>query len=139
MKALITSLLGGLGRLARVLTLPLLRGIGGILLTLMVPVLRALAGVCFIAAAVAFASDIGTTSVGSGRRIEPTAVVKHWQQIAPESLEGTRSFLTTRTRPWVWDAFSAPLRLPTFVFFTVVALLFGYLGRRRNRVNIFAN
>ena len=70
---------------------------------------------------------------------EPATVVKHWQQVSPTTLEATRTYLTTRTRPWVWDAFSAPLRLPAVVFFAALGLILGYLGRHRRRVEIFAN
>ena len=139
MMAFIASVMRGLVNIARILTLPLLRAAGGIVLTLAVPTLRALAGVCLIVAAVALASDTGTMTMGGQRNIKPVAIIEHWQQVAPTSLESTRTFLTTRTRPWVWDAFSAPLKLPTFLFFTVLGLLFAYIGRRRNRVNIFAN
>jgi hypothetical protein len=139
MGSFISSVMGGLASLARILTLPVLREIGGILLTLTVPVLRALAGVFLIVAAVALASDLGTVTTGGRARIEPTSVITHWQQIAPASLEDARSFLTKRTRPWVWDAFSAPLRLPAFAVFALLGLIAGYIGRRRNRVNIFSN
>lgn len=139
MQSVTASIMGALSSLARVLTLPLLRAIGGILLTLTIPVLRFAAGVCLIVAAVALASDMGTATTGGQRRVEPTAVVQHWQQFSPTTMDTTRAFLMKRTRPWVWDAVSAPLRLPTFAFFSAVGLLLGYLGRRRSRVNIFAN
>ena len=125
--------------LVRVLTLPLLRAVGGVAWTLAVPALRALAGVFLIVAAVALASDAGPVSPGAPKSFQPTAVVAHWQQIAPSSLDATRTFLTKRTKPWVWDALSAPLRLPTFVFFSGLGLVFGYFGRHRRRVEIFVN
>jgi hypothetical protein len=127
------------GALARLLTLPLLRAIGGIFLTLAIPSLRALAGVFLVVAAIALASDAGPLTAGGQRSFEPTQVIRHWQQLAPSSLESTQTFLTKRTRPWVWDAVSAPLRLPSFVFFALLGALVGYLGRHRYRVNIFAN
>ena len=135
MQALIRFMTG----LLRVLTLPLLRAVGGVVWTLAVPTFRALAGVFLVIAAVALASDAGPVTTGGRRGFEPTTVVSHWQQIAPSSLAATRSFLTKRTRPWVWDVFSAPLRLPTFAFFVGLGLVFGYLGRHRRRVEIFVN
>ncbi len=133
------SLMRMLASLARLLTLPLLRAVGGVLVTIAVPLSRALAGICLIVAAVALASDMGPGSLSRQRSFEPTAVIENWHQLAPASLETVQSFLVNRTRPWIWNAFSAPLRLPSFVFFTVLGLLFGYLGRHRQRVNIFAN
>lgn len=139
MIALLTWPFAFLGRLLRGLTLPLLEGTGGVLATLAIPTLRGLCGVCFIVAAVALASDLGTAPSGGARAFTPTPALRHWQSVAPQSLEGTRSFLIKRTRPWVWDAVSAPLRMPTFAFFSLLGLVFGYLGRRRTGVNIFAN
>lgn len=139
MRSFLALLVNTAGNVAHGLTMPLLRAIGGILATLAIPVLRGLAGVCLVVAAVALASDMGTATMGGQRRIEPTSVVRHWQTFGTNSLEQTRSFLTKRTRPWVWEAVSTPLRMPTFVFFTLLGLSFGYLGRRRTRVNIFAN
>lgn len=139
MRSFLTWILNAAGTLAHVLTMPLLRGIGGILATIAIPVLRGLAGVCLIVAAVALASDMGTATMGGQQRIEPTSVVRHWQTFGTHSLEQTKSFLNKRTRPWVWEAFSTPLRMPSFAFFTLLGLFFGYLGRRRQRVNIFAN
>ncbi len=139
MRSSLAWLVTTMGSIAHVLVVPLLRGIGGILATISIPVLRGLAGVCLIIAAVALASDMGTATMGGQKQIEPTSVVRHWQTFAASSLEQTRSFLNKRTRPWVWEAFSTPLRLPTFVFFTLLGLALGYLGRRRQRVNIFVN
>jgi hypothetical protein len=139
MGSFLTSIVNAVSAVAHVLAMPLLRGIGGILATLAVPVLRGLAGICLIVAAVALASDMGTATMGGKRMIEPTSVVRHWQTFGASSIEQTRSFLNKRTRPWVWEAFSTPLRMPTFVFFALLGLMFGYLGRRRYRVNIFAN
>lgn len=139
MRSFISWCIGAAGAVLHALTMPLLRGIGGILATLAIPTLRGMAGVCLIVAAVALASDMGPATMGGSQQIQPTPVVKHWQQLAPGTFEGTRSFITKRARPWVWDAFSTPLRMPTFVFFALAGMLFGYLGRRRHRVNIFAN
>lgn len=135
----ITAVARSLGNLVRVLTLPLLRAVGGILLTLTIPIFRASAGVFLIIAAIALASDLGTVTAAPPRSMKMTSVVEHWRTIAPTSLETTRSFLTKRTRPWVWDAFSTPLKLPAFVFFCLLGSIVGFLGRRRQRVNIFAN
>jgi hypothetical protein len=123
----------------RATTLPLLRAVGGIGWTLTVPTFRALAGVFLIVAAVALASDLGSLTTGGKRNFQPTPALTHWQQTAPTSLGAIKAFFTQRMRPWIWDAFSAPLRLPTFVFFTCLGAIFGYLGRRRRHVNIFVN
>jgi hypothetical protein len=123
----------------RRLTLPLLRAIGGVALTLAVPVLRVLAGVCFVIAAVALASDAGPVTSGGARQFHATPAMVHWKAVSPATLDNTRMFITTRMRPWIWDAISAPLLLPSFVFFIVLGIVFGFFGRHRRQVEIFVN
>lgn len=134
-----TALMHLLNGLFRVTALPVLRAIGGISWTLAIPAFRALAGVCLIVAAVALAADAGPVGTAGFSRFQSTPVLTHWQQIAPSSLDATRSFVLTRIRPWVWDAISSPLRLPSFVFFTGLGIVLGYMGRYRRHVAIFAN
>ena len=132
LKRLLTALL-------RITALPFLRAVGGLLWSITVPTFRVLAGVCLIVAAVALASDAGPAMMGGPMRLQPTTVLTHWENSAPASLESAHGFIVNRMRPWIWDAASAPLKLPAFVFFTGLGLAFGYLGRRRRLVAIFAN
>jgi hypothetical protein len=134
-----SALLRTLTALLRVLTLPLLRGIGGIATTIALPTFRALSGILLVVAAVALAHDAGNVSSNPSKGFQPTSVLVHWQQLAAPALDNTKQFVTKRMRPWVWDALSAPLRLPSFVFFTLLAIVFGYCGRHHRRVEIFAN
>ena len=125
--------------LIRMTVLPAALTVGGIAWTVAVPALRLLAAVSFVVAAVALASDAGPAGTGGPLRLEPTPVLSHWRAVAPASLDATQSFIVKRMRPWVWDAVSAPLRLPSFVFFCGLGLLLGYLGRHRRQVAIFSN
>jgi hypothetical protein len=134
-----SAILRAMTALIRSLTLPLLRGIGGIATTIALPTFRALAGIFLVVAAVALAHDAGNISADPAKGFQPTAVVTHWQQFAAPSLDNTKQFVTKRLRPWVWDALSAPLKLPSFVFFTLVAIVLGYCGRHNRTVEIFAN
>ena len=134
-----TSLKHLLAGLLRVTALPVLRATGGVLWTISIPAFRALAGVCLVFAAVALASDAGPVSMGGPVRLQSTPVLTHWEYFSPSSLEATRGFVVKRMRPWVWDATSAPLRLPSFVFFTGLGIVFGFLGRRRRHTVIFVN
>ncbi len=124
---------------ARLVTLSPLRAVGGLLSALSLPIARGAAGVALIIAAVALAQDIGTSTVGRSAEFRPTAVVRHWEELAPQSFKATRQFVTLRMPPWVWSAIAGLFSLPTFAFFTGVAVVFGYFGRRRLRTEIFAN
>lgn len=125
--------------LARILTLPALRALGGMLSAVLMPVARGAAGVALVIAAVALAHDLGPTTIGRSSEFSPTSVMAHWQQVAPAALKATRTFVTSRMPSWVWSAISAPLTLPTFIFFTFLSGVFGYFGRRRHKVEMFAN
>jgi hypothetical protein len=135
----VVALLRALAGLGRLLTLPLLRGIGGILSTIALPTCRALSGICLVVAAVALAADAGPITSRASTPFVPTTALAHWRSVAAPSLEATQQFVVKRMRPWIWDMMSAPLRLPTFVFFAVISLVFGFLGRHRRRVEIFVN
>jgi hypothetical protein len=128
-----------LNSLVRLLTLPALRALAGLMSTISYPLARAAAGIALIIAAVALAHDLGPATVGRTSDFHATAVLTHWQQLAPESLLAASGFATKRLQPWVWSAATAPLKLPTFIVFAVLGAVFGYLGRRRQRVEIFAN
>ena len=134
-----TTLKQLIAALLRVTALPVLRAVGGILWTIAVPALRVLAGVCMIVAAVALAADAGPVSMGGPFKLQPTTVMTHWERLEPSSLKATRGFVVTRMRPWVWDAASSPLRLPAFVFFAGLGIVFGFFGRRRRQTVIFTN
>jgi len=131
--------------LARALTLPPLRALGGLLAGMALPFARAAAGVSMIIAAVALAHDLGpamatarNASVQSTAGFSPTSVMRHWEQLAPQSHKATRAFATQRM-PQAWSLVAGIFALPAFVAFTGFALIFGYFGRRRRRVEIFAN
>jgi hypothetical protein len=134
-----SAILRTLTALLRALTVTPLRGLANLTATIALPTFRALSGILLVVAAVALAHDAGNISSNPTKGFQPTAVVTHWQQLAAPSLDNTKQFISKRLRPWVWDALSAPLKLPSFVFFTLAAMLFGYLGRHHRRVEIFAN
>ncbi|MGH8337791.1 MAG: hypothetical protein ACRETL_13435 [Gammaproteobacteria bacterium] len=125
--------------LIRMTALPALRAAGGLIWTILVPTFRALAGVSIVIAAIALASDTGPIDASGGVHLRPTSVLADWQSLAPAALDATHRFVVKRMQPWVWEALSAPLTLPSFVVFLVLGLILGYLGRHRRQVAIFAN
>ena len=125
--------------LARALTLPIVRAASGLMSALSLPLARGAAGVSLIIAAVALAHDIGPATAGRAAEFKPTVVLRHWDQLAPQSLKATRQFVTQRMPSWVWSAITGLLSLPTFAVFAGLSLVFGYFGRRRSRIEVFAN
>lgn len=64
----------------------------------------------------------------------------HWSRLAPASFAATRASVRRSTHPLVWDAgLGKVLQLPAWVLLGLVALLLAYAGRRRRRVNLYAN
>ena len=100
--------------------------------------LRFLAG-CFLLAAVIAAVDDFTRSQAAGRTVIASAS-EHWQRVSPASFNNARSAVQRRSHPLVWDYGVAQiLRVPTWGLFGLLGLLLGYAGRRKRRVDIFAN
>ncbi len=101
-------------------------------------VFRFLAAVFLLAATIALVVDATPLLYGAGA-FKATALGAHWQELAPSSFEASRQAVT-RLGPWIWPGVIAPLlAVPTFVTFGGLALLSGYIGRRRRSVRIFVN
>ena len=101
-------------------------------------VFRFLAAVFLLVATIALVVDATPAVYGAGG-FQPTALATHWNDLGKSSFEAARSSLS-EAAPWLWDGLVAPLLdLPTFVIFGLLALLAGYIGRRRRTVRLFVN
>jgi len=101
-------------------------------------VFRFLAAVFLLVATVALVIDATPFVYGAGS-FAATSSSAHWQDLSPNSLLAARQAVTA-TAPWLWNSVIGPvLDLPTFVTFTLLSFLAGYLGRRQRRVRIFVN
>ncbi len=104
----------------------------------MMVVFRFLAAVFLLAATIALVVDATPALYGAGAW-KATSLAAHWRELAPSSFEASRQAVTA-VGPWIWTGVIAPLlAVPTFVTFGVLALLIGYIGRRRRSVRIFVN
>lgn len=128
-----------LAALARAIVLPPLRAILNLASALVRPVARTLSAVALVVAAVALAHDLGPITIGRPSEFKSTPMMSHWQTLAPKTAETTRAFVNQRLPSWVWGAISGLLALPTFVAFTLLAMVLALVGRQRRRVEIFAN
>ena len=103
------------------------------------PVLRFIASLFFLVAVIALVADATKPLSGLGP-FAATPVAKHITDFAPATLQAAKGAISSATAPWVWDyGIAGILRIPTFVLFGVLGLIAGYAGRRRRRVNIYAN
>jgi hypothetical protein len=100
--------------------------------------LRVLAGVFFLVAVIAAVSDATHSLAGS--QVVATSAHDHWSRVAPGALAAARASVRRNTHPLVWDAgLARVLQLPAWALLGLVGLLLAYAGRRRRRVNLYAN
>jgi hypothetical protein len=99
---------------------------------------RFLSGTFLLVAVIAAVYD-GTRSLAAGG-LAMTSLVEHWSRIAPGLLASAQSGVGRALHPLVWDMGLRKLLLvPAWAVFATLGLLCAYAGRRRRRVNVFAN
>jgi hypothetical protein len=100
--------------------------------------LRALAWVFLLLAAIALVNDITRSSFSSSLVL--TSTLAHWKTFFPQSLTGFVTFLQKSLHPFVWDPLVVRvLVLPAWFTFGALGIACGLLGRKKRRINIFAN
>jgi hypothetical protein len=102
--------------------------------------LRFLAGILLLVAVIAAIYD-GTRALESkGGEMAMTSLGEQWLKVAPVSHKNAQAAVRRYTHPIVWDGLiQRLLLLPTWAVFAGLGLLAAYAGRRRRRVNVFAN
>lgn len=99
---------------------------------------RFLSAVFLLVATVALVVDATPAVYGAGP-FSATSLAEQWKELGPTSFELAREAMADLA-PGLWSSLLEPLLdTPTFVFFGALALLCGYIGRRRRSVRIFAN
>ena len=99
---------------------------------------RFLAAVFLLIALLAGVYD-GTRTLAA-ERLVTTSLLEHWSALAPTLLATTQGAVKRATHPLVWDVGLAKvLLLPASLVLFAIGVLFAYIGRRRRRVNVFAN
>ena len=98
---------------------------------------RFLAALFLLIAVIAAVYD-ATRTLGADRLVV-TSLLEHWSTLAPTLLNTTQGAVK-RIHPLVWDVGLAKLlQLPAALVLATLGILFAYAGRRRRRVNVFAN
>ena len=102
--------------------------------------LRFLAGLLLLVAVIAAIYD-GTRALESrGAEFTMTSIGEQWSKVAPISHKNAQAAVRRYTHPLVWDGLiQRLLLLPTWAVFGSLGLVAAYAGRRRRRVNVFAN
>ncbi len=104
----------------------------------MLAFLRFLAAVILLIAVIAAVYD-GTRSV-TANKLVTTSLAEHWTTLAPTLLDSAKSAVQRSTHPLVWDmGLARLLALPAWGLFGGLGLILAYAGRRRRRINVYAN
>jgi hypothetical protein len=100
--------------------------------------LRLLAGFFLLVAVIAAVND-ATRSMAADRYL-PTSALQHWSSLSPPTLAAARRSVERYTHPLVWEyGLRKALELPAWGLLGAIGLVLAYAGRRRRRVNVFAN
>jgi hypothetical protein len=101
---------------------------------------RFLASVLLLVATIAAIYD-GTRALESREgEFTMTSLGEQWSKVAPISHKNAQTAVRRYTHPLVWDGLiQRLLLLPTWAVFGTLGLVAAYAGRRRRRVNVFAN
>lgn len=101
--------------------------------------LRFLAALFALVAILALVADATPRVTGTGE-FRATSIGAHWKTFSPTTLAGAQDGVTRQAGPAVWRAVEGTLlAMPTFALFAGLALISGYAGRHRRRVNIYVN
>jgi hypothetical protein len=105
----------------------------------MAALLRFLASIVLLVAVIFAVSD-ATGSLGTNRPAAVTTVHRTWSAVSPTSLAAAQGAVQRYTHPIVWNwGILKILQLPAWALFAIVGVVLAFLGRRRRRVNIYAN
>jgi hypothetical protein len=100
--------------------------------------LRALAWILLLAAAIALVGDF--TRAGTGGSFAGTSILAYWKTLSPQSLASAATTVQKSVHPLAWDPVVVRiLILPAWLVLGAIAVLCGVLGRKKRRINIYAN
>ena len=99
---------------------------------------RWISGLFFLLAVIALVADLTRYATGGGFQL--TSLLAFWKGLSPQSLTSFAGVVQRYTHPYIWDpGLVRLLVLPTSFLCAALGLLFGLFGRRKRRVNIYAN
>jgi hypothetical protein len=99
---------------------------------------RWLSGLFLLLGVIALVADL--TWYATGGAFQMTSLLAFWKGIAPQALAAFAGFVQRYAHPYIWDpGLVRLLVLPTSFLCLALGAIFGILGRRKRRVNIYAN
>ena len=103
-------------------------------------VLRFIGSLFLLAAVIALTADFTRAEAGSTILPPFASLLKHWSDLAPQSLAAAQKAVQTTAHPLLWDpVIRSLLALPAWLSLGTLGLIIAWLGRPRHRVDIFVN
>lgn len=83
----------------------------------------------------------GTKSLASGEgQWIVTPLGEHWFNLHASSLNMAQAAIERYVHPLLWDpGIISLLQVPTWILFSVLGLIFYWLGRRRRQLDVYEN
>ena len=101
-------------------------------------VFRVFAWILLLIAMVALVGDF--TRAANGGAFAMTTTFGYWKGVSPQSLAASAAYVQRSLHPWLWDALAMRvLLLPIWFLLGSLGLVLAIVGRKKRRVNIFAN
>ena len=102
-------------------------------------ILRMTGVILLLFAMVAIVVD-GTKTLAANGELVVTSFGQQWLEFNPDSLFAAKKAVEQQLHPLVWDPLIATLLLwPTWVIFGGLGILLYWVGRKRYRVELYAN
>src|SRR5262245_45231306 len=102
--------------------------------------LRFLAGIILLVAVIPVIYAASSALESGGANFTMTSLGEQWSKVAPLSHKNAQAYVKRYTHPLIWDGLIQQLLLlPTWAVFGSLGLVVAYAGRRRRRVNVYAN
>ena len=99
---------------------------------------RLLAWVLLLSAMIALVSDL--TRAANGGTFAVTTTLGYWKTVSPQSLAAAATSVQRTLHPLLWDPVCVRLLgLPIWLLIGGLGAVFAVLGRKKRRVNIYAN
>lgn len=102
-------------------------------------VIRVLGGILLLIALLSLVHDATLTFTGN-KGILVTPLWQHWYDISPITLKSIRALVESYSATWVWNNIIVTLlQIPAWATFGIFGTLVCYAGRKRERINVYAN
>lgn len=97
---------------------------------------RVLSWVMFLIAVLAIVTDV--TRSMAAHAVVMVPLLEHWSKLWPTSLASFQGFVGKV--PFLWTVAVKPaLSIPAWLIFGWLGMMFAYFGRRRRKINVYAN